>query len=189
MKSTIYLRYFIPFVLILLLVPLTTRAQCDVFKSEMESVHIYLLQASQLLDSLEINAETAAFAGEFKTARENSAKVEFLMGQAVTAIDESVKVASEAQYYSEICGITEVKSYAIDSENYVTDAFEHIDEAYANAKKAKVAKTLGDLQYYMRKAQVAGRAAQDSADNAALASSTSYYSCHHLDTAVMESDK
>jgi len=112
----------------------------------------------------------------------NARKVEFLMGEALTSAHEAVSIASEAQYYSEICGNKEVKSYALDTANFTIDARDFADEAYTNAKKANSSKNLGDIRYYMRKSQNASIEARKSADAAVYAATDAYYSCNHNDT-------
>jgi hypothetical protein len=85
------------------------QAQCEVFKSEITDVQHYMLEVSQLTDSLRTSAETASYDAKLSTARTNTKTVMLLMGQAVTAAEEAVVLASEAQYDSESCGLEEAK--------------------------------------------------------------------------------
>jgi len=189
MSNKLHFKTYFRFAWIFLLAPVFSQAQCDIFKSEMEGVHIHLTKMNKLVDSLKANAETAAFTASLKEARADTRSVQMIMGDAVNASYESVSIASEAQYYSELCGIDDVKSYAIDAERFAIDARDFIDKAYENVKMANTSRNLGDIQYHMRIAQDAARAAQESAEAATNASSASYYSCHHNEDAVMESDK
>tara|TARA_R110002167_G_scaffold167062_4_gene364219 strand:+ start:1093 stop:1662 length:570 start_codon:yes stop_codon:yes gene_type:complete len=189
MKINLQFKSSIRFVWVLLLVPLYTEAQCEVLKSELESVKNYMTDVSHAADSLQTFAEAAAFATQFNMARTNARKVEILIGQALTAASEAVSMASEAQYYSEVCNIDDVKSFSIDTESLTTDTRDHTEEAYENAKKANTAKNLGDLHYYMRKSQAATKEARKSAEAAAYAASDAYYSCTHGDGHEMNSNK
>ncbi len=174
---------------VLLLAPIFTEAQCELFKSEMESVKKYMTEVSHQVDSLQTFAESAAFAAHFVAARTDARKVEVLIGKALTAADEAVSRASEAQYYSEVCGISEVQSHAIDAERFTLDARDFAAEAYDNAKKANTAKNLGNIHYYMRKLQSASQQAQRSADNAAYAAAIAHVSCTHGDDHTMASNR
>lgn len=179
MKHPLLIKIATPFVWILLLAPGVSQAQCEIFKSEMEDLKIYMNQVHQLTDSLQTYAESAAFGSQFGKARYNAQKVKVLIGQALTSADEAVTMVSSAQYHSEICGLEAVKTYAIDAENYITDARDFADEAYTNAKNAISAKNLGDVRYYMRKSQNASQDARDSADSASFAVSFAHSSCTH----------
>lgn len=155
------------------------QAQCEVFQSEINDVQNYMLQVSQLADSLSTDTEIAAFDAQFSKARSSAKTVKLLMGQAVTAAEEAVVVASEAQYNSERCGLAEAMSYTIDAESHAIDARDLASEAFENVKQASTAKNLGNLQYYMRKAQRMIQDAQDAADEAAYAAEIAHYSCSH----------
>ena len=189
MKHGLLLKFAIHFVWILLLAPLNTQAQCDILKSEMEDLKIYMNKVSQLTDSLQIYAESAAFGAQFKRARHNAHKVKFLMGEALTAADEAVTIAASAQYHSEICGINAVKTYAIDVENYITDARNFADEAYLNAKNAVSSKNIGAIRYYMRKSQNASQEARNSADDASFAVSYARSNCTHTNGQTVSIEK
>lgn len=154
-------------------------AQCEVFKSEITDVKKYMLQMSQLTDSLSTATEVAAFDAQFGTARSNTKEVKLLMGKAVTAADEAVVLVSEAQYNSQRCGLEEAMSYTIDAESHAIDARDFASEAFENVKSASLAKNLGNLQYYMRKAQRLMKDAQEAADAAAYAADFAHYSCSH----------
>ncbi|WP_339835695.1 hypothetical protein [uncultured Maribacter sp.] len=156
-----------------------TQAQCEVFKSEITDVQNYMMQVSQLSDSLSTAAETASYDARLSTARTNTKTVMLLMGQAVTAADEAVVLASEAQYDSESCGLEEAVSYTIDAERNAIDARDFSSEAFENVKNASKSKNLGNLQFYMRKAQRLIREARDSADASAYAAENAHYSCSH----------
>lgn len=156
-----------------------TQAQCEVFKSEITDVQNYMMQVSQLSDSLSTAAETASYDARLSTARTNTKTVMLLMGQAVTAADEAVVLASEAQYDSESCGLEEAVSYTIDAERSAIDARDFSSEAFENVKNASKSKNLGNLQFYMRKAQRLIREARDSADASAYAAENAHYSCSH----------
>lgn len=156
-----------------------TQAQCEVFKSEITDVQNYMMQVSQLSDSLSTAAETASYDARLSTARINTKTVMLLMGQAVTAADEAVVLASEAQYDSESCGLEEAVSYTIDAERNAIDARDFSSEAFENVKNASKSKNLGNLQFYMRKAQRLIREARDSADASAYAAENAHYSCSH----------
>lgn len=179
MKHGLLLKFAIPFVWILLLAPINTQAQCEIFKSEMEDLKIYMNKVSQLTDSLQTYAESAAFGAQFKGARSNVHKVKFLIGEALTAADEAVTIAASAQYHSEICGIKTVITHTIDVENFITDARNYADEAYLNAQNAIFAKNIGDIRYYMRKSQNASQEARNSADDASFAVLFARSSCTH----------
>lgn len=179
MKHGLLLKFAIPFVCILLLASTGTQAQCEILKSEMEDLKIYMNKVSQLTDSLQTYAESAAFGAQFNRARYNAHKVKVMMGEALTAADEAVTMAASAQYHSEICGIKAVKTYAIDVENHTTDARNFADEAYLNAKNSVSAKNIGDIRYYMRKSQNASQEARNSADDASFAVSFVRSNCTH----------
>lgn len=155
------------------------QAQCEVFQSEITDVQSYMLQVSQLADSLSTDTEIAAFDAQFSKARSSAKTVKLLMGQAVTAADEAVVVAAEAQYNSERCGLAEAMSYTIDAESHAIDARDFASEAFENVKHASTANNLGNLQYYMRKAQRMIQDAQQAADQAAYAAEIAHYSCTH----------
>lgn len=179
MKRSLPSQNLLKLIWALLIFPLFSNAQCELFKSELDDVKNYLAEVSQLTDSLQTFAESAAFAGQLKKARLNAQKAEFLMGQALTAADEAVLVISEAQYHSEICGIDAVKSYTIDAESSTLDAREFAGEAFVNAQKANKTKNLGDIRYYMRKSQNAIRDAKKFAEKAMYAAFTARSYCTH----------
>ena len=156
-----------------------TQAQCEVFKSEITDVQKYMLQVSQLTDSLSTAAETASYDARLSTARTNTKTVMLLMGQAVTAADEAVILASEAQYDSENCGLEEAMSYTIDAERNAIDARDFASEAFENVKSASRSKNLGNLQFHMRKAQRILREVRNSAEASAYAADNAHYSCSH----------
>ncbi|MEP2278853.1 hypothetical protein, partial [Maribacter sp.] len=88
-------------------------------------------------------------------------------------------LASEAQYDSESCGLEEAMSYTIDAEKYAIDSRDFSTEAFENVKNAAKANNLGNLQFYMRKAQRLMRDAQDAADSSVYAADNAHYSCSH----------
>jgi hypothetical protein len=156
-------------------------AQCELFKSEIADVKNYIDEVSHFSDSMQTYAESAAFAAKFSEAKTDARKVEVLAGEALAAAYEAVKLASEAQYYSEICGIDAVVSFSIDAESLSIDARDYADEAFTNAKKANTARNLGDIRFFMRKSLEAGKEARKSAEAAAYAASDAHYSCTHSD--------
>jgi len=164
----------------LMALPLSGNAQCEIFKSEMEDLKAYMDQVSQFTDSLQTYAESAAFGAHFTKARNNARKVKNLMGDALTSAEEAVTMASSAQYHSEVCGINAVITHTVDVEDYITDARNFADEAYVNAKNAVASRTLGDIRYYMRKSQNASQEARDSADAALFSVSFAHMSCTHV---------
>ncbi|SIQ01885.1 hypothetical protein [Maribacter ulvicola] len=166
-------------VAVLLVTSTYVQAQCEVFKSEISDVQRYMSQFSTLSDSLSSPAEIAAFNASMSTARKNAKIAMLLMGQAVNAADESVILASEAQYDSQTCGLEEAMSYTIDAEKYAIDSRDFSTEAFENVKNAAKANNLGNLQFYMRKAQRLMREAQDAADASAYAADNAHYSCSH----------
>lgn len=180
MKSDLLGRCLIPFLCILFLTPLCTKAQCEIFKSEMEDLKTYINEVSHLTDSLQTYAESAAFGAQFNKAHNNARKVKKLMGDALTSAEEAVTMASSAQYHSEICGITAVKTHTVDVEDYITNARDFAEEAYINAKYAVASRNLGDIRYYMRKSQNASQEARNSADAALFSVSFAHMSCTHV---------
>lgn len=188
MKSPLQSKSLYPFAWVLLLAPLSMSAQCELLKSETKGVNNYMTTMSQRVDSLRAFAESAAFGAQFNKAHANAIKVEQLIGEALTAADEAVSMASEAQYHSEVCGIADVKSNAIDAEQFAIDARDLADEAYTNAKLAHGAKNLGNLRYYMRKSQNASKEAQKWADAAAFSASLASHSCTHTDASGIGSE-
>ncbi len=188
MKCSIQFKSYMPLAWFLLLTPLVAGAQCELFKSEIKGVKKNVTLVSQLVDSLQTYAESAAFAAQFNSARGDVRVVELLTGLALNASDEAVSMASEAQYFSEVCNIAEVKSYTIDAESHAIDARDFANEAFENAKKANTAKNLGDMHYYMRKSLNASREAQKSADDAGYAATIARMSCNHDDVHGIGSD-
>jgi len=155
------------------------QAQCEIFKSEISDVQGYMSQFSKLSDSLSTSAEIAAFDASLSKARKSTKIVMLLMGQAVNAADEAVIFASDAQYDSEGCGLVEAISYTIDAEKYAIDSRDFSTEAFENVKNAAKANNLGNLQFYMRKAQRLMRDAQKAADLSVYAADNAHYSCSH----------
>lgn len=155
------------------------QAQCEVFKSEISDVQKYMLQVSQLSDSLRTDSEIAAFDASLGKARKSTKTVLSLMGQAVNAADDAVILASEAQYDSERCGLEDAISYTIDAERHAIDSRDFSTEAFENVKKATKANNLGNLQFYMRKVQRLMKEAQDAADASVYAADNAHYSCSH----------
>ncbi|TDT46259.1 hypothetical protein CLV90_0305 [Maribacter spongiicola] len=164
------------------------QAQCEVFKSEISDVQQYMTQFSQLSDSLSTAVEIASFDASISTARKNTKTAMLLIGQAVNAADEAVILASEAQYDSQTCGLEDAMSYTIDAERHTIDSRDFSTEAFENVKNAAKANNLGNLQYYMRKAQRLMKEAQSSADSAVYAADNAHYSCSH-DVAHLSFDR
>ncbi|WP_088340082.1 hypothetical protein [Robiginitalea sediminis] len=157
------------------------QAQCEVFKSEITDVKDYELRVSQLADSLKIHAEAAAFAAKYSEGRKSAKKAEFLAGEALSAAQEAVTLAAEAQHRAQLCGTDAVISHSVNAESAAIDARDLADEIYTNAKKASSARNLGDVHYYMRRALFAARQAHKRADAAAYAAYDAYHSCGHKD--------
>ena len=164
---------------VLFLTSTYVQAQCEVFKSEISDVQTYMQQVSTLSDSLSTAVEIASFDASISKARKNTKTAMLLMGQAVNAADEAVILASEAQYDSQTCGLQETMSYTIDAERHTIDSRDFSTEAFENVKNATKANNLGNLQFYMRKAQRLMKEAQDSADSAVYAADNAHYSCSH----------
>lgn len=155
-------------------------AQCDIYKSEINEVALHMTTISQLVDSVRTSAEQAAFGANTVLARSNAKKVEILIGKALSSAEDAVYIASESQYNSELCGLTDVKSYTIDAESSTIDSYEFISEAYKNVKKALTANNLGDISYYMRKYQTNSKKAQQAALDASYAAELAHSSCTHM---------
>jgi len=189
MKHSLLIKLTVPLVLVLLLIPAVSQAQCEILKSEMKDLKIYMNHVHQLTDSLQIYAESAAYDAYFSKARYNAKKVKNLIGLALTSAEEAVTMVASAQYHSEICGLEAVKTYTIDAENYITDARDFADDAYINVKNAVSAKNLGEMRYYMRKSQNASQGARDSADAAAFAISFAHSSCTHVNRQTVSIDE
>ena len=160
---------------------LQAQSQCNIFKSEIGTVERFMTEVTQIIDSLSAQAEVAAFGANITKVRSNSKSVEILIGKALNSAEEAVIRVAESQYYSELCGINDVKSYTIDAESNTIDARDFLDEAYTNAKKAVSERTLGNIQYYMRKYQTASRSAKDAAEDATYAAAISHASCTHAE--------
>ncbi|NNE76488.1 MAG: hypothetical protein HKN31_05380 [Pricia sp.] len=175
MKQKIRFKTYLKFAGVFLL-PICTSAQCELFESEIGGVKKHMMEVSHLTDSLATFAESASYTAYLKNARLDAEKVKKLVGKAYTSSEEAVSMASEAQYYAEVCGVDEIISYAIDAENYATDARDFADEAFNNAKNAVSAKNLGDIHYYVRKAHNAIKEAQKAADDAIFAVSIAFTS-------------
>ncbi|APQ17278.1 hypothetical protein [Maribacter hydrothermalis] len=174
-------------VIVLLFTSYYTQAQCDIFKSEISDVQKYMVQVSQLTDSLSTAAETASYNASLSAARANTKTVMLLMGQAVNAADEAVILASEAQYDSEKCGLGEAMSYTIDAEKNAIDTRDFASEVYDHVKSASNSKNLGNLQFHMRIAQRILREVRNSAEASAYAADNAHYSCsHNLDHASLD---
>lgn len=184
-----FLKNPLQFALIFALLPVFTSAQCELFKSEITGVKSYIEEVSQLADSLHIYAESAAFAAQYKTARQKAIKAQIFAGETLSAAYEAVAMAAEAQYYSEVCGIDGVKSNAIDAESHSIDARDFANAAFTNAKKAIAARNLGDVNYYMRKSLDAGRQAKKAAEAAIYSASDANLSCNHDDVTSAGNDK
>ena len=161
----------------------TLQAQCDIFKSEINDLKDFEMAVARYTDSLKPAAEAAAFAAKFAEGKVHAKKAEYFAGEALAAANEAVALASEAQYDAEVCGLKAVVTHAIDAESRAIDARDQLEVAYVNAKKAKTAKNLGDLRYYMRKSLDASRLAAKAAEDASYAAVDSYQSCTHSDTA------
>lgn len=189
MKSNLPFHLYLQFAWLLFLAPLYTAAQCEIFKSDIDVVKKNMIEVSQYMDSLQTSAENAAYAANFTIARADAKKVKLMIGKAYDLTNSAASMASESQYYSTVCGIDEVISFAVDAESNTLDVLEFMEEAYTNAKNADKAKNLGDLHYYMRKLQSATRTAQKSANSAAYAASDAFYSCTHDDTKATGSNK
>jgi len=165
------------------LVPVSTHAQCELFKSEINGVETYMHDVIQSVDSVQTYAETAAFgATSSTTARANARKIEIMIGHALDAAEEAVLMVSESQYYSEVCGIQDVASYTIDAESQAIDARDFISEAFANVKEAVKSKNLGDIQYFMRKYQTNSSEGRNAAEDASYAAALAHASCDHDDS-------
>ena len=174
--------------LAIFVLPIYGMAQCELFKSEIEGVEKYVATVKELADQVQSYADTAAFAAQYSEAKSNANKAKIDAGEILSAAYEAVELAAEAQYYSGVCGIEDVKSYAIDAERLAVDVRDFADEAYTNAKKATTARNLGDVRFYMRKALDATKEAQRAAEAAAYAAADANYSCSHQDTAVGGND-
>ncbi len=168
----------------MLLAPLFAQGQCEIFKSEISEVAAEMQAVHRLADSLKTFAESAAYSGQYRQAREDARKAMLLTGQALAAAYDAAMVASEAQYQSGICGIDAVKSAAIDAEDFSTSSRDLMEEAYTLAKKAYGARNLGDIQYYMRKSLTASLEAEKLAESAAYAALDSFRSCTHNDVSL-----
>lgn len=164
------------------------QAQCDIFKSEINDLKDYEMAVARYTDSLRPAAEAAAFAAKFAEGRAHAKQAEYFAGEALAAANEAVSLASDAQYEAEVCGLKAVVTHAIDAESRAIDARDLMEEAYANAKKAKTAKNLGDLRYFMRKSLDASREASKAAEAATYAASDSFHSCTHSDAASVGMD-
>ena len=159
------------------------QAQCDIFKSEINDLKDFEIAVARYTDSLRPAAEAAAFAAKFAEGKAFAKKAEYFAGEALAAANEAVALASDAQYDAEVCGLKAVVTHAIDAEARAIDARDLMEEAYTNAKKAKSAKNLGDLRYFMRKSLEATKLASKAAEAATYAAADSYHSCTHSDTA------
>jgi len=139
------------------LVPVSTHAQCELFKSEINGVETYMHDVIQSVDSVQTYAETAAFgATSSTTARANARKIEIMIGHALDAAEEAVLM--------------------------VSDARDFISEAFANVKEAVKSKNLGDIQYFMRKYQTNSSEGRNAAEDASYAAALAHASCDHNDS-------
>ena len=169
---------------LLLMTPLMSEAQCEIFKSEMGDVEKEMMEVTHLSDSLRTFAESAAFGATYSAAREDARKSMILTGLALGAAYDGASFASEAQYQSELCGLDRVISTAIDAQNFSIHARDLMEEAYDLAKKAYGARKLGDINYYMRKSLNAAREAEEFSQKAVYAASDSYRKCNHRDVSL-----
>ena len=169
---------------LLLLSPLVAGAQCEIFKSEMGDVAQQMDQVNKLTDSLTTYAEASAFGATYKAAKEDARQAMILTGLALGAAYDAADVAEEAQYQSELCGLTPVKSHAIDAQNYTIHTRDQMERAYELAKKAYRARKLGDINFYMRKSLDAALEAEGFSQKAVYAASDSYQSCSHNDVSL-----
>ena len=163
----------------LFLFPALVSAQCELFKSEISELAQYAEVVSINSDSLRTYAEVAGYADTFSLASANVRTAKVFAGEAQAAAHEAVSLASDAQYYAEVCGIDQVITHAIEAESRAIDARDFADVAMSNAKKASAARKLGDVQYYMRKALNAAREAHKSATAAVYAANDAHMSCTH----------
>ncbi|MFS4466521.1 hypothetical protein [Maribacter sp. 2210JD10-5] len=191
MKPTQKTKLILKSAWLLFLVPIGIQAQsqCEIFKSEISNVETHMNQVTQIVDSLRTKAETAAFGAQLKIVRSNAKRIEILIGKALSSADEAVTRVGDSQYYSESCALDDVISYTIDAESNTIDARDFLDEAYNNAKKANTARTLGDIQYYMRKYQTASKMAKNSAEDAAYAAAIAHASCTHTDDLAIHGER
>jgi hypothetical protein len=168
----------------ILLSPGITSAQCELFKSEISELKEYSEVVQVSSDSVRTYAEVAGYADTFSTALENARIAQKYAGEAQAAAHEAVSLASEAQYYAEVCGIDAVITNSIKAESKAIDARDFADVAMSNAKKATAARKLGDVHYHMRKSLNASREAQKSATAAVYAAADAHLSCTHEDASA-----
>lgn len=166
---------------VLFLLPFITWAQCELFKSEITQMKEYSEVVKANSDSVRKYSEVAGYADTFNTARENARIAQKHAGEAQAAAHEAVSLASEAQYYAEVCGIDAVITNSIKAESKAIDARDFADVAMSNAKKATAARKLGDVHYHMRKSLNAAREAQKSATTAVYAAADAHLGCNHED--------
>ena len=167
--------------LALFLIGLSAQAQCVVFKSEITDVKDYEITVGSITDSLKVVAETAAFAARYSEGMTNARQAEQLAGKALAAAQEAVNYAAEAQYHAEVCGLKDVVSHAIKAEALAVDTRDFADIAYTSAKKARSARSLGDVHYFMRQSLVAARNASRTSEKAIYAAFDAHQSCTHTD--------
>ena len=184
MKDLKKTRYFLQAAILMLLLPVTASAQCEIFKSEMGDVEKEMREVTHLADSLKSFAESASFRATSNAAREDARKAMIFTGLALGTAYDGASLASEAQYQSELCGKDAVISAAIDAENFSIHARDLMEESYALAKKAYDARKLGDINYYMRKSLNAAREAEQYSQKAVYAASDSYRACTHSDVSL-----
>jgi hypothetical protein len=171
------IRWFLGF---LFAAPLgATYGQCDIFKSEMGDVQAYEAGVNRQTDSLRVFAEAAAFAARFTEGRNYAQKAEALSGIILEKAMDAAQLAEEAQYQAELCGDDQTVSHAIAAQSLAIDARDFAEKAYANAKKARSARSLGDVRYYMRKSLSFTREARKSSQASSYAAQDALYSCPH----------
>ena len=159
--------------------------QCVLLQSEISAVSEYEIALVKYSDSLSSHAEQAAHAALFSDGRKHARTVALLAGEALSAAEDAVLHASEAQYHAEVCGLDDVVSHAITAESAVIDARDFAEKAYTNARKAGNARSLGDIWYYMRRSQQAARNARKASVKANYAALDAGASCTHVsDTAT-----
>jgi hypothetical protein len=163
----------------LLLFPALISAQCELFKSEVSELAEYAEVVRVNSDSLRTYAEIAGYADTFSLASANVKTARVFAGEAQAAAHEAVSLASDTQYYAEVCGIDAVVTHAIEAESRAIDARDFADVAMSNAKKAASARKLGDIHYFMRKALNAAREAHKAAEAAVYAANDAHMSCTH----------
>lgn len=165
---------------ILFLYPLSAAyGQCDIFKSEISDVLAYEATVNRQADSLSLLAEAAAFSARFTEGRNHVLKAEPLSGVILEKASDAVQLAEEAQYQAELCGDDQTISHAIAAQSLAIDARDFAEKAYDNTKKARSARSLGDIRYYMGKSLSFTREARKSSQASSYAAQDALYSCPH----------